>query len=246
MSQSAGHAGVHGHRSITYNRVVDLSLGIHPGMPVWPGDPPVKFDEVARLDSDGYYLRRFAMSEHGGTHMNAPNSFHPAGASIDEYPAESLVVPASVINLEELVGDHFDYGLTTADIDRWESRHGPVPPGSIVLLHTGWPAGRTVARESPGAIEGDGHHFPGFGLDAARLLLYERHAAGLGTDAPGVEPGSNSAFTVNKLVLERRRIVLESLTNLDRLPPTGATLVIWVLRLVGGTGSPASVLAFVP
>jgi hypothetical protein len=129
MSQSAGHAGVHGHRSITYNRVVDLSLGIHPGMPVWPGDPPVKFDEVARLDSDGYYLRRFAMSEHGGTHMNAPNSFHPAGASIDEYPAESLVVPASVINLEELVGDHFDYGLTTADIDRWESRHGPVPPG---------------------------------------------------------------------------------------------------------------------
>ena len=246
MSQSAGDARVDGPRSITYTKVVDLSVGIHPGMPLWPGDPPVEFDAVAGLDSDGYNLRRFAMSEHGGTHMNAPNSFHTAGASIDDYPAESLVVPASVINLQELDADHPDYGLTTADIDRWESRHGRFQPGSIVLLYTGWPAPQSATRESPGAIESHGHHFPGFGLDAARRLLYQRHAAGLGTDAPGVEPASDSAFTINKLVLERRRIVLESLTNLDRLPPTGATLVIGVLRLVGGTGSPASVLAFVP
>jgi len=41
------------------------------------------------------------------------------------------------------------------------------------------------------------------------------------------------------------RLVLENLANLDQLPPTGATIVVGVLRLRGGTGSPAAVLAFV-
>jgi kynurenine formamidase len=246
MSQSAGDTDVNGLRSITYTRVVDLSMDIHPGMALWPGDPAVEFDDVARLDAHAYYLRRFTMSEHGGTHMNAPNSFHPAGASIDEYPPESLISRASVINLLELVPEHPDYEVTIADIDHWEERHGPIQPGSIVLLHTGWSAVRNPAPESPGPIKDEGHRFPGFGYDAAHWLLDDRHAVGLGTDAPGVESGSNKAFTVNKLVLEQRRIVLESLINLDRLPPTGATLVIGVLRLAGGTGSPASVLALVP
>ncbi len=86
----------------------------------------------------------------------------------------------------------------------------------------------------------------GFGYQVARYLIFERHAAGVGTDTPGVEPGNDSAFSVNKLTLEQGRIVIEYLTNLERLPPTGATLVIGVLPLTGGTGSPAAVLAFVP
>jgi kynurenine formamidase len=36
------------------------------------------------------------------------------------------------------------------------------------------------------------------------------------------------------------------MANLDRLPPTGATLVLGPLRLQGGSGSPLSVMAFVP
>jgi kynurenine formamidase len=37
--------------------------------------------------------------------------------------------------------------------------------------------------------------------------------------------------------------VLENLTNLDQLPPKDITLMIGILRLRGGSGSPASVLA---
>ena len=70
-------------QSITYSRVVDLSHVIHPGMASWPGDPPVEFREVAQLDRDGYFMRRFSMGEHSATHMNAPNTYYPGGASID-------------------------------------------------------------------------------------------------------------------------------------------------------------------
>ena len=61
-----------------------------------------------------------------------------------------------------------------------------------------------------------------------------------------MEPGIDSDFTVNRMALEQRRIVLENLWNLDQLPATGTTLVIGILLLRGGTGSPASVLAFLP
>jgi kynurenine formamidase len=89
-------------------------------------------------------------------------------------------------------------------------------------------------------------HFPGFGVAAARFLLEERAVAGVGIDTPGVDPGWEGSFAINRLVLERPRLVLENLTNLEQLPPTGATLVIGLLRLKGGSGSPVSALALVP
>jgi len=78
------------------------------------------------------------------------------------------------------------------------------------------------------------------------MLLEGRNIAGLGTDTGGAEPGADSGFFVSRLVLENRLIVLESLTNLDLLPPTGTLLVIGLLRLEGGSGCPASVTALIP
>jgi len=52
--------------------------------------------------------------------MNAPNSFHPDGISIDQYPAESLVVPAVVIDIREQAAINPDYVLTRSDVLVWE------------------------------------------------------------------------------------------------------------------------------
>ena len=233
-------------KAIPYREVVDLSRVIHPNIPRWPGDPPIRFRAVARLDSDGYFLRRFSMGEHTGTHMNAPVSFHRHGESIDAYPAESLVAPAVVIDVRASAEADADYTLDAAALLHWERQHGKIPPGSIVLLYTGWQAERSNPEESSGSSNRTGLHFPGFGIQAARFLLDERDIAGVGTDTPGVEPGRDRAYSINRMVLERRRIVLEYLANLGSLPATGSTLVIGILRLKGGSGSPASVLAFVP
>jgi len=236
----------HDPKTISYTRVVSLSQEIHPGIPLWPGDPQVEFEAVARLEDEGYNLRRFAMGEHSGSHMNAPRSFFRDGPSIDTYPAESLVSPASVIDVREQAEADPDYALTLGDLEDWEGRHGLVPAGNVVLLHTGWQRLWGSPRKFLGLDNDGGFHFPGFGISAARHLLMERNVSGLGTDTAGVEPGTDQDFSVNKVVLERRRIVLENLANLDQLPASGATLVIGVLLLSGGTGSPASVLAFVP
>ena len=233
-------------KTIAYSRVVDLGHVVEPAIPLWPGDPPIEFATVAETDRDGYFLRRFTMGEHSGTHLNAPRAFYPNGHSVDAYPAESLVVPSVVLDVRDKASENADYVVTVEDVLAWEQRHGRIPAGSVVLLHTGWQA----RWSTPGAFFNlDSNavpHFPGFGAEVTRFLLDERNIAGLGTDTHGVDPGVDQTFATNRMVLEKPRLVLENLAHLDQLPPTGVTLVVGLLRLRHGSGAPVAVTAFVP
>ena len=228
------------------SEIVSLSHSLAPLIPHWPGDPPVEFEQWTSIAEDGYHLRRFSMSEHAGTHLSAPASFYPGGMTVDEYPADTLVKSAVVIDVREQCQANPDYALTASDVTVWESRHGSIPSGRVVLLLTGWSQRWGNPAAYLGTDANGGLHFPGFGADTAALLVNERGASGLGTDTAGVEPGADSNFAVSRLVLSQPRIVLQNLAYLDRLPPTGALLIIGLLRLTGGSGSPAAVTAFLP
>ncbi|MDZ8029483.1 cyclase family protein [Nostoc sp. DedSLP04] len=232
--------------SITYTRVIHLSHVIDIDIPQWSGDPTVEFETVAELNNDGYYLRRFSLGEHSATHINAPNSFHSSAVGIDQYPAQSLVVPAVVINVCQATAVNPDYALTVADVLAWEAEYGEISAGCVVILNTGW---QKKWLDKSAFLNHDAQgipHFPGFGSDATQFLLDERQIVGVGIDTHGVDPGQDNSFAINRLVLEKPRIVLENLTNLDQLPPKGTTLAIAPLRLRGGSGSPVGVLALVP
>ncbi|HEY9833201.1 MAG TPA: cyclase family protein [Stenomitos sp.] len=231
--------------TLTIRRIVHLSHIIASTIPRWPGDPSVEFETVAELKKEGYYLRRFSLGEHSGTHMNAPNSFYPQGMSIDQYPAESLIAPAVVIDISQQVATNSDYVLTISDVLAWEQQYGQISQKSVVLLFTGWQS-KWSNQETFFNQDASGEmHFPGFSREATQFLLTERQIAGIGIDTHGVDSGQDTTFAINRLVLEQPRIVLENLTNLDQLPAIGTILVIGVLRLLGGTGSPVAVLALV-
>lgn len=231
--------------NISYSRVIHLSHLIDTGIPQWPGDPTVEFTTVAELQDDGYYLRRFSLGEHSATHINAPSSFYGSGIGIDEYSAQSLVVSAVVIDICKQAAMNADYLLTVADILAWEAEFGTISANNVVLLYTGWQA-KWLDKNAflNQDVTGD-MHFPGFGSDAAEFLIAERQIAGVGIDTHGVDSGQDTNFTINRLVLAKPLIVLENLTNLDQLPPQGSTLIIGILRLRGGSGSPAGVMALV-
>jgi kynurenine formamidase len=232
--------------SIDYSSIVDLSHPVDPYIPLWPGDPPVEFQTVTTLRERGYFLRRFSMGEHTGTHLSTPSAFYADGAGPDEFPDDSLVATAAVIDVSRSAVADPDYGLLASDVLQWERRNGIIPADALVVLHTGWwrrwgDPRRFINLDSSGVM-----HTPGFGLEAARVLLHERRVAGLATDAPGIDPGADPGLSISRLVLSQPRLALECLNNLDQLPATGATIVVGRLKLVGGSGSPAAVLAFVP
>ena len=225
---------------------MDLSHPITADIPLWPGDPPVRFGAVADIESQGYFLRQFSMGEHSGTHLATPSACCGDGMDPNQIPADSLVAPAVVIDARDPSRHNPDYALSARDIAAWERKHGPVESGALVLLNTGWAQywtqpERFIGRDSDGAT-----HTPGFSLEAARFLLEWRQVAGLGIDTHGIDPGADAGLSVSRLALGRAALVLECLNNLDELPPTGSTVVVGRLRLVGGSGSPASALALAP
>lgn len=130
-----------------------------------------------------------------------------------------------------------------ADILTWEKEFSQIPPGTLVFLYTGWQDKWQNHREYFNQDESGTMHFSGFGYEATEFLIKERQIAGVGIDTHGIDSGQDTNFTINKLVLSEARIVLENLTNLDQIPPKNITIIIGVLGLRGGSGSPASVLA---
>ena len=233
-------------RTVAFRRVLDLTHPIRPGTPIWPGDPPVEFETAATLQSDGYFLRRFSMGEHSGTHISTASALFDQGSGPDNIAPEALVASAVVVDARSSAGVDPDHALTCDDFAEWERRHGKVSAGSIVLLMTGW---RRYWDEPERFINmGDDGlmHTPGFTPEVVSFLLEQRGAAGVGTDTHGVDAGRDPDLKASREALSRSGLVLECLNNLDQLPAKGATLVIGRLPLVGGSGSPACVLALIP
>jgi kynurenine formamidase len=233
----------HPSSNISYHRVIHLSHRIDTDIPKWPGDPPVEFTSVAEIQDDGYYLRRFSLGEHSATHINAPNSFYVNGVSVDKYLASSLILPAVVINICKQAAVDSDYVLTVSDIQTWETQFGQIPAGNLVILYTGWQEKWSNQKAFFNQDIQGKMHFPGFSQEATEFLITHRQIAGVGIDTHGVDSGQDSNFTINRLLLKRSLIVIENLTNLDKLPPQGTTLIIGILRLKGGSGSPAAIMA---
>jgi kynurenine formamidase len=234
--------------AIYYRKVIHLSHIIDSAIPQWLGDPPVEFETAAEIEKDGYFLRSVSIGEHSATHINAPKSFYPEGLGVDEYLADSLVLPGVVIDISHKVVENPDYTLNIDDITAWELENGAIMSGSIVLLNSGWQEKWVVGngqnffnQDTQGVM-----HFPGFSKDSVEFLMSDRAITALGIDTHGVDGGMDNNFTINRLILGKQGIILENLANLDKLPAKGATIIIGLMRLKNGSGSPVGVLAFLP
>jgi kynurenine formamidase len=233
--------------------VIDLTYAFDDKTLYWPNSP--SSFELKRLSygptPGGYFYssNAFCAPEHGGTHLDSPIHFAEHGATVDQIPVRQLIAPAVVIDITSKTAADTDYRLTADDVRAWESRYGTIPRGAIVLLRTGWGA-RYGDRKSyfgddtPGAT--DKLHFPSFGADAARLIVNERHAGAIGLDTASIDYGQSKDFVVHVIAMTAGVPGLENLANLDKLPPTGATVIALPMKIGGGSGAPLRAVALVP
>ncbi|MGI9556934.1 MAG: cyclase family protein [Solirubrobacterales bacterium] len=225
--------------------LVDLTQPLGPETPLWPGASRFEATDTASVATDGYYERVISFPEHIGTHMDAPAHFAADGATVDEIPAERLVLDAYVFDACAAAAADPDFALDRSALDSFEADNGRIAAGSAVLLRTGWDARRHDRLRYYGGASAEDHRFPGFGLSAAERLV-ERGVVGIGTDTPSVDPGACAGFPVHGLTMAAGLWHLEGLVNLASLPCAGVRLFIGVLPLVGGSGAPARVIALAP
>ncbi len=226
-------------------RVVDLTIPLSPDVVMWPGAPAPEVETLGTVAHDGFFARRVSLFEHTGTHIDAPCHFIDGAKTVDKIPASELVRQAVVIDIAARIGNDGDGVLLLSDIQAFEAKNGPIPRDAAILLRTGWEEFNTDSLRyagEPGVLS-----YPGFGVEAAKFLVNERGAVAFGIDTLGVDPGSATTFPVHSQVTHPAGLWhLENLQNLSQLPPLGAWIVVGVLPLVGGSGSPARVIALVP
>jgi kynurenine formamidase len=94
-----------------------------------------------------------------------------------------------------------------------------------------------------------GQHTPGPTGEAIRFLIDERDIRGFGTETIGTDAGQayamNPQYPAHHYLHGAGRYGLQCLTNLDKLPATGAVIICPPLKLEQGSGSPLRVLALV-
>jgi kynurenine formamidase len=234
--------------------VVDLSHPYDARTVFWPTAEPFVLKPVADgVTPQGYYYaaNTFCTSEHGGTHIDSPVHFAKNGWTVDQIPIERLIAPAVVIDVSASSAGNADYQVSRTDFDAWERAHGALPAGVIVLLRTGfgarWPdAARYLGTAERGEKAVPKLHFPGLHPDAARWLVAERLIKAIGLDTASIDYGQSTLFESHRVLFEKNIPALENLTNLDKLPATGARLVGLPMKIGGGSGGPLRVVAFLP
>ncbi|HYM80415.1 MAG TPA: cyclase family protein, partial [Candidatus Limnocylindria bacterium] len=191
------------------------------------------------------------IGEHVGTHFDAPIHWITGrdGEDVASAPPSRLVGPAVVIDKSAEAEADPNYLLTVEDFEAFEAEHGRIPDGAWVLFRTGWDA-RAHDQDAFLNARSEGPATPGPGVGAARWLAEERPIAGFGVETVGVDAGAaggfDPPFPAHNFLLGAGRYGLTQLANLAQLPPVGALVVVAPLKLVGGTGSPSRVFAFVP
>jgi kynurenine formamidase len=234
-------------------QTVDLTHALNAKTLYWPTSPTTfKLDSLSYGQTPGgWFYSAFAFSapEHGGTHLDAPIHFGEGRLTVDRVPLDHLIAPAVVIDISARARGDDDYRLTRDDVLAFEKANGRIRPGTIVLLRTGWST-RWPDRK---AYLGDDTpndatklHFPSFGPEAARLLIQERRAVAIGVDAASIDAGASQDFMVHRIAAAADVAGIENLTNLNLLPPTGALVFALPMKIEGGSGGPARVVALVP
>ncbi|MFO0730353.1 MAG: cyclase family protein [Nitrospiraceae bacterium] len=168
---------------------------------------------------------------------------------MDDIPLDRSMGPAVVLDVRRSVEADWDYRLSIQDIQQWESNHGSVPPGSLVLLFTGWGTGwsdraryfGSSAPDKPGTL-----HFPGYSREAVEYLIAKRSIRGIGIDTASVDYGPSQDFPVHQVLNGAGLYALENVAHLDRVPTTGASVIALPLKIKGGSGGPVRIIAVLP
>ena len=233
------------------SRAIDLTHALDERTIAWPTARPFELTvERQGLDEQGrwYASNIVSTSEHAGTHLDAPLHFAREGHGTAAIPLRQLMGPARRIDVRAQCDRSRDYMVQVEDLEEHEQRHGRIPGGAVVLLHTGYGehyGSRQRYLGSAAVASADDLHFPGLSPAAAELLA-ARKVDLVGIDTASIDPGTSRDFSAHRILAAAQIPVLENLAHLDRLPERGATVLALPLPIAGGSGSPARVLAFLP
>ncbi|SDM33903.1 cyclase family protein [Nonomuraea jiangxiensis] len=208
--------------------LVDLSVPIETGMPVYPGDPEVSVGPALTVARDGVNVLGLHLGSQSGTHVDAPFHIDDSLPALDDLPLDRFCGPAVVVDARGLAP------RSPIGAERFAAVAAP----AIVLVATGWSA-------HWGSETYQGHPFL---TEEAAELLAGRGIRTVGIDALSVDPTPAADFPAHRVLCGAHAVIAENLTGLDRLldaQARGRPIEVFLLplRLPGADGAPVRAVA---
>ena len=208
-------------------KVIDLTQTICETMPVYPGTEPPKLTVANTIEKDGFRETLISFYSHTGTHMDAPFHIYADRTSLDALSAEQFVGRALVIDCRD-VGEGGVIGMEYIDKTLADK-------ADFLLFNTGWDA-------NWGKDEYFGE-YPVVSMEVCQYLL-DSKKKGVGFDVIGIDPVSDGNLTRHKMLLSQRNIVIiENLTNLDKIGNEIFTFAALPLKYKDADGAPIRAVA---
>ena len=235
------------YRIIASKQFVDLTHSFSPLTPVWKGFGPATFSaasdpETGRpytIEKDGFRVFFYSMVGQYGTHVDPPAHFDPNGKTMDEIPLKQMILPLVVFDMTPILKTEPNHALSVDDIKAWEHRHGRVPAGSFAALRTDmykdWDTNQQRFKRDP---------FPAWSLDAIRFLYEQRGIVANGHES--MDTDATDDLKSEAWVLKHGHWQIEVMANLDKVPATGALIVVTWPKPEHGLGFPARAFAILP
>ena len=201
----------------------DVTLPMHRDMPVWPDDPPFKFQFIRKLAlghaSNNSWM---ALGSHTGTHIDAPLHFIEGGGTVDAIPPDALVGPCRVVDVGEapVITRPMLEGMDLAGAER-------------LLFRT---------ATSAWIAEAFREDFVGFAEGAARYLAEAVRPMLVGIDSPALDPFGTPGHPAHMAILGSGCIkgAIEWLA-LGDVEPGDYHLFCGPMRLTGAEAAPCRV-----
>lgn len=209
---------------------IDLTLTISASIPTFPDSPKPQFILWSTLKEDGYNLELLFLSSHTGTHLDAPYHFAKNGIKIHEIPLGRLLGNGILIKIKK----GKNQSITKNDLISFERKNGKISKHSSIFFYTEWQKNLS-----------SNYYFinnPGLSESAATYLASKKINL-VGIDSPSIDLGQDKNFSVHKILAKNNILIVENLSNLNRMSSKQFDFVILPLKLKDATGSPVRAIA---
>jgi kynurenine formamidase len=219
--------------------IVDLTLDLYAGMPTLGAVPSLWTRANHALTSYfykgqlSYQTHAMMLTEHAGTHFDAPYHFDEHGPAVDEIPPAKLLLRARVFDmthkrpLEPIGPADFEQAVAKQRL--------ALEPGDAAVIWT-----EHSKNYYTRADYGENRQF--ITAEGAQWLAARRPAL-IVTDLVGLDEPADLTTPVHNAVLHAGICMLQVTTNIRKLAEGEWYVGAFPINLVGGTGAPLRAFA---
>jgi len=235
------------YRVIASKKFVDLTHAFGPDTPVWSGFGQAKLSAAAdpkthepyTIPKDGFRATYYEMVGQYGTHVDPPAHFAEDGITMDQMPLKQMILRLVVLDDTPYLAKDPNHAFSVTDLKNWEREHGRVPVGAFAALRTDmykdWDSDPERFKRTP---------FPAWAFETIKYLYEQRGVTATGHES--MDTDVTDKMDSETYLLQHGHFQIEVMANLDKVPPTGALIVVTWPKVKDGLGFPARAFAILP